>query len=86
MFRMESNNNNIILRKVKKVYNMSNNNIQAVEVKGGFFTVVVIQLDIFESSIIDERHFGTKEEAEQFQIHTILNSDKNVRCIMSYVA
>ena len=83
---MESNNNNIILRKVKKVYNMSNNNIQAVEVKGGFFTVVVIQLDIFESSIIDERHFGTKEEAEQFQIHTILNSDKNVRCIMSYVA
>ena len=86
MFRMESNNNNIILRKVKKVYNMSNNNIQAVEVKGGFYTVVVIQLDIFESSIIDERHFGTKEEAEQFQIHTILNSDKNVHCIMSYVA
>ena len=83
---MESNNNNIILRKVKKVYNMSNNNIQAVEVKGGFYTVVVIQLDIFESSIIDERHFGTKEEAEQFKIHTILNSDKNVRCIMSYVA
>ena len=83
---MESNNNNIILRKVKKVYNMSNNNIQAVEVKGGFYTVVVIQLDIFESSIIDERHFGTKEEAEQFQIHTILNSDNNVRCIMSYVA
>ena len=86
MFRMESRKHNIILRKVKKVYNMSNNNIQAVEVKGGFFTVVVIQLDIFESSIIDERHFGTKEEAEQFQIHTILNSDKNVRCIMSYVA
>ena len=85
MFRMESRKHNIILRKVKKVYNMSNN-IQAVEVKGGFYTVVVIQLDIFESSIIDERHFGTKEEAEQFQIHTILNSDKNVRCIMSYVA
>lgn len=83
---MESRKHNIILRKVKKVYNMSNNNIQAVEVKGGFYTVVVIQLGIFESTIIDERHFGTKEEAEQFQIHTILNSDKNVRCIMSYVA
>ena len=83
---MESRKHNIILRKVKKVYNMSNNNIHAVEVKGGFYTVVVIQLDIFESSIIDERHFGTKEEAEQFQIHTILNCDKNVRCIMSYVA
>lgn len=65
---------------------MANNNIQAVEVKGGFYTVIVIQLGIFESQIIDERHFGTKEEAEQFQIHTILNSDKNVRCIMSYVA
>lgn len=85
MFRMESRKHNIILRKVKKVYNMSNN-IQAVDVKGGFYTVIVIRLDIFESSIIDERHFGTKEEAEQFQIHTILNSDKNIRCIMSYVA
>lgn len=85
MFRMESRKHNIILRKVKKVYNMSNN-IQAVEVKGGFYTVVVIQLDIFESQIIDERHFGTKEEAEQFQIHTILDSNKNVRCIMSYIA
>nr|DAJ96109.1 MAG TPA: hypothetical protein [Caudoviricetes sp.] len=82
---MESRKHNIILRKVKKVYNMSNN-IQAVEVKGGFYTVVVIQLDIFESQIIDERHFGTKEEAEQFQIHTILDSNKNVRCIMSYIA
>lgn len=48
--------------------------------------MVVIQLDIFESQIIDERHFGTKEEAEQFQIHTILDSNKNVRCIMSYIA
>ena len=65
---------------------MANNNIEAVEVKGGFYTVIVIQLDIFESQIIDERHFGTKEEAEQFQIRTILDSNKNVRCIMSYVA
>lgn len=64
----------------------NNNNIQAVEVKGGFYTVIVIQLDIFESRIIDERHFGTKEEAEQFQIQTIINSDKNIRCIMSFVA
>lgn len=65
---------------------MANKNIQAVEVKGGFYTVIVIQLDIFESQIIDERHFGTKEEAEQFQIHTILDDNKNIRCIMSYVA
>lgn len=65
---------------------MANNNIQAVEVKGGFYTVIVIRLDIFESRIIDERHFGTKEEAEQFQIQTIINSDNNIRCIVSYVA
>ena len=82
---MESRKHNIILRKVKKVYNMSNN-IQAVEVKGGFYTVIVIRLDIFESRIIDERHFGKKEEAEQFQIQTITNSEKNIRCIMSFVA
>lgn len=65
---------------------MKNNNIQAVEVKDGFYTVIVVQLDIFESKIIDERHFGTKEEAEQFQIHTILNSADNIRCIMSFIA
>lgn len=65
---------------------MENNNIQAVEVKGGFYTVIVVQLDIFESKIIDERHFGTKEEAEQFQIHTILDSADNIRCIVSFVA
>lgn len=65
---------------------MENNNIQAVEVKDGFYTVIVVQLDIFESKIIDERHFGTKEEAEQFQIHTILNSADNIRCIMSFIA
>lgn len=82
---MERRKHNIIVRKVKKVYNMSNN-IQAVEVKGGFYIVIVVQLDIFESRIIDERHFGTKEEAEQFQIQTIINSKKNIRCIMSFVA
>lgn len=82
---MERRKHNIIVRKVKKVYNMSNN-IQDVEVKGGFYIVIVVQLDIFESMIIDERHFGTKEEAEQFQIQTIINSKKNIRCIMSFVA
>lgn len=82
---MERRKHNIIVRKVKKVYNMSNN-IQAVEVKGGFYIVIVVQLNIFESRIIDERHFGTKEEAEQFQIQTIINSKKNIRCIMSFVA
>lgn len=31
-----------------------------------FYTVIVIKLDIFESEIIDERHFGTENEANQF--------------------
>ena len=31
-----------------------------------YFKVLLIHCDVFESSIIDERHFGTKEEAETF--------------------
>lgn len=63
----------------------NNNNIQVVEVKGGFYTAIVIQLDVFESKIIDERHFATKEEAERFQIHTI-SSNSNIHCIVSFIA
>ena len=31
-----------------------------------FFTVIVIKLDIFESTIIDERHFGNRSEAQEY--------------------
>lgn len=31
-----------------------------------FYKVLLIHCDVFESSIIDERHFGSKEEAEIF--------------------
>lgn len=31
-----------------------------------FYKVILIHCDIFMSSIVDERHFGTKEEAETF--------------------
>lgn len=31
-----------------------------------FFKVIVISVDIFESSIIDERHFSNRPEAESF--------------------
>lgn len=31
-----------------------------------FFKVIVISVDIFESSIIDERHFSSRTEAESF--------------------
>ena len=31
-----------------------------------YFKVILIHCDIFMSSIVDERHFGSKEEAEAF--------------------
>lgn len=31
-----------------------------------FFKVIVISVDMFESSIIDERHFSNRPEAESF--------------------
>lgn len=31
-----------------------------------FFKVIVVSVDIFESSIIDERHFSNRPEAESF--------------------
>lgn len=32
-----------------------------------FYTVVVIKVDLFESSIVDEKHFGLLSEAESFK-------------------
>lgn len=32
-----------------------------------FWKVVVIHLDLFESTIIDERHFPNREDAETFE-------------------
>ena len=37
---------------------------ESVIVSGGFYTVVTVQIDVFESRIIDERHFATEEEAK----------------------
>lgn len=31
-----------------------------------FYKVVVLKIDVFESSIVDERHFPTKRQAEEF--------------------
>lgn len=46
-----------------------------------FYKAIVIEIDLFESRIIDERHFRTKEEAEQFQIEIVLNHN-NMVCIV----
>lgn len=64
---------------------MKNQERTTVTVKGGFYTAVVVQLDLFESRIIDERHFATKEEAEDFQIKTVQNND-NIYCFVSLVS
>lgn len=31
-----------------------------------FYTVIVLSIDMFESSIVDERHFGDADEARRF--------------------
>lgn len=63
-------------------------NIKAIEITGGFYTVVVIRFDLMGSEIIDEKHFGTKSDAEQFKAlvnrNNLYESD-NVGCIVSLV-
>lgn len=52
-----------------------------VVVNGGFYTVIVIKPDVFESEIVDERHFGTYEEANWFILNTALNHNDLI-CVM----
>lgn len=59
---------------------------ESVIVSGGFYTVVTVEIDIFESRIIDERHFGTEDEAKAYQMQTILNGANNIHCFISFVA
>lgn len=40
-----------------------------------FFTVVVVKVDMWESVIVDERHFGNRKDAENFK--NSLSSDLN---------
>ena len=65
-----------------------NNNINTVQVKNGFYTVIVIKFDIWESRIIDERHFATEDEAKTFS-ELVNNGDKyrgeGVSCITHYI-
>ena len=32
-----------------------------------FYKVIAVNIDVFESRIIDERHFATREEAEVYK-------------------
>lgn len=57
-----------------------------VTISGGFYTVITVQIDFFESRIIDEKHFATEEEARAYQTKTIISSENNIYCFVSLVA
>ena len=59
---------------------------ESIIVSGGFYTVVTVQIDVFESRIIDEKHFATEEEAKVYQAKTIMSSGNNIYCFVSLVA
>lgn len=65
---------------------MKQNKTESVIVSGGFYTVVTVQIDVFESRIIDEKHFATEEEAKEYQAKTIMSSENNIYCFVSLVA
>ena len=44
-----------------------------VVLNDGFFAVIVVKPDMFESQIVDERHFGTYEEAQLFKLRMALD-------------
>ena len=61
---------------------------QVLNITGGFYTAVVIRFELFESSIIDERYFATREEAEAFQrviIEKRFNDLENIACVVSRI-
>lgn len=46
-----------------------------------FYSVIVIKPDVFESQIVDERHFSTYKEAKSFRFRTILEHEDLI-CVM----
>lgn len=65
---------------------MEQNRKESVIVSGRFYTVVTVEIDIFESRIVDERHFGTEEEAKAYQMQAIANGGENIHCFVKLVA
>ena len=61
------------LQNKKKAANCSDENGSTLnrrytmDLTNTFFTVIVISVDMFESSIVDERHFGSIQEAMRFK-------------------
>lgn len=40
-----------------------------VQVINTFYKLIVLSVDPFETSIVDERNFGTRHEAEEYASH-----------------
>lgn len=46
-----------------------------------FYKVIILKCDLFESMIVDERHFKTKHEANKYAVTH--NNDKNVAVVVA---
>ena len=78
-------NERLLIRKGKGEKIMKS---QVLNITGGFYTAVVVKFELFESSIIDERYFATREEAEAFQrviIEKRFNDLENIACVVSRI-
>ena len=59
-----------ILKQIAKLFSWIVGKIREGKEMGNlrrFYTVVVVEVDMFESSIVDERHFADYKEAERFK-------------------
>lgn len=75
-------NERILIRKGKGEKIMKS---QVLNITGVFYTAVVVKFELFESRIIDERYFATREEAEAFQrviIEKRFNDLENIACVV----
>ena len=44
-----------------------------------YYTVIVVKIDAFESQIINERHFGNYEDAEEFSAYSLNTTPKTFK-------
>lgn len=54
-----------------------------MKAKKGFFKVVVIEIDVLESKVLDERNFTTLDQLESYK--ATLNNADNVCIIDRYI-
>lgn len=59
-------------------------NKKAIIIENGFYTVVVLFFDTFETTILNEKHFGTLEDAELYKAK--FEHDENITAIIKRLA